>query len=438
MTPVTANHPGRMNPAHRIAASAILVLLAIAGIACVREGATPDAASTRAATYTCPMHPAYTSDRPGSCPICGMDLVRVPDAGQAHGTPATSVRLHGRSELLGIRWAVVERRAASALLRLPGRVAIDDRSFTHVHARVEGFVEHVFVEVLGTSVVAGQPLLEMSSPEIIASEQEYLAALASVRSFPADAPAWAVADARALADAARRRLELWEVTPGEIRDIERSGKPRRVVTLRAPTSGIVTMREAYHHSRAVTPDLELYTIVDFSRVFVFAQASEQDVPRLVVGQPAEILVPGAAGPQRIAPIAFVSPSVDDATRTVSVRLDVDNGDGRLRPGGVVDVVIHEDLGENLIVPEGAVIDSGSAQHVFVEGPDGEPIPWEVVAGPLVAGGRVILEGLDEGERVVASAGYLIDSESRLAGALDAMTAPMPANMPGMEHGDSGP
>lgn len=435
---------------------ALVLIAALVATACVRSVDAPDAPEAHSdhvkTLYYCPMHPGYTSDKPGDCPICSMKLVLRPEAGNA---PAQGVDFSPqRQQLLGTKWAVVERRSASTTRRLPGRIAIDERRIAHVHARVNGFIEHVSVDYVGASVVRGQALLEMSSPEVLATEREYLAALASARSLNDSDYAFARADATALAEAALQRLRLWEVPDDELARLERSGHAARTTTLRSPTTGVVTMREAFQHARAVTPDLELFTIVDLSHVWILVAVPEADIARVHVGDAAEMRLPGDDGPPLVATVTFLAPLVDPATRSIDARLELDNPDGRLRPDGFVDVFLKDDAGDVLVVPEQAVVDAGSTQHVFVDDGNGRLIPQQVVAGRLVEGGRVILSGLSEGERVAASATFLIDSESRLSGALEAFgartatgattptqsAAPAPTMppMPGMDHGSGTP
>ena len=403
---------------------ALVLIAAIAATACAPKADAPDAHSTHVKTiYYCPMHPGYTSDKPGDCPICGMKLVLRPEAGNA---PAQGVDFSPqRQQLLGTKWAVVERRSASTTRRLPGRIAIDERRIGHVHARVNGFIEKVHVNYIGARVVRGQALLEMSSPEVLATEREYLAARASARSLNDSDYAFARNDANALAEAALERLRLWEVPDEELARLERSGKAARTFTLRSKASGVVTMREAFQHARAVTPDLELFTIVDLSHVWILASIPEADIARVHIGDVAELRLPGDDGPPLVATVTFLAPMVDPATRTIDARLELDNPDGRLRPEGFVDVFLKDDAGDVLVVPEQAVVDAGSTQHVFVDDGNGRLTPRQVVAGRRVEGGRVILSGLSEGERVAASATFLIDSESRLSGALEAFGSGTP-------------
>ncbi|MGH7318609.1 MAG: efflux RND transporter periplasmic adaptor subunit, partial [Candidatus Rokuibacteriota bacterium] len=229
---------------------------------------------------------------------------------------------------------------------------------------------------------------------------------------------------------ARRRLELWDITPAQIEALERRGEVSRTVTVFSPVSGVVTERAAYHHGRTVTPELDLYTIVDLSRVWVLAEVYEYELPHVSVGQAAEATLP--YDPERKplrGKVTFVSPFLDPKTRTVQVRMEFPNPGLALKPETFVNVALRRDLGPRLIVPTDAVMDTGKTQYVFVDKGEGYLEPRVVKAGPEVAAGRVIAEGLKEGERVVTAANFILDSESRLKGAFDAMTRPSSAEAP---------
>jgi len=189
----------------------------------------------------------------------------------------------------------------------------------------------------------------------------------------------------------------------------------------------VTERMAYHHGRTVTPDMDLYTIVDVSRVWVQASVYEYEAPFVSVGQAAEITLPYEAEQKLLrGRVSFIAPFVDPKTRTIQVRLEFPNPKLDLRPEAFVNVVLRRDLGKRLVVPNDAVLDTGARQYVFVDEGDGYLEPREIKVGPEVAAGRVIAGGLDEGERVVTAGNFILDSESRLKGALDAMGRPVPA------------
>jgi hypothetical protein len=220
------------------------------------------------------------------------------------------------------------------------------------------------------------------------------------------------------------------MTPAQIRALEKRGEVSRTVSVFSPTSGIVTERSAYDHGRYVTPELDLYTIARLDRVWVIANVFEYELPNVTVGQEAEAKLPyDPARPLLRGKVSFVQPYLDPATRTAQVRFEFPNEDGALRPETFVNVSLTRDLGTVLVVPRDAVMDTGQVQYVFVDRGEGRLEPRLIRTGTEVSSGRTVLEGLAEGDRVVTAANFVVDSESRLKGAFDAMTAPSGAQAP---------
>ncbi|MGH7321619.1 MAG: efflux RND transporter periplasmic adaptor subunit, partial [Candidatus Rokuibacteriota bacterium] len=395
-------------------------------------------------TYYCPMHTHYKSDKPGNCPVCSMKLVpleTVPSPGAEAGTPgapapgaeappaagagAPTIRITSeRQQQIGVRFAEAAPQPATVEIRAVGKVAYDETQIGHVHTKVSGWIDEVFVNFVGAPVRKGQPLFTIYSPDLVASQQEYLLALRARDELGGSSFARIADGSRSLVDNARRRLELWDITPAQIEALERRGEVSRTATIFAQVSGVVTERAAYHHGRTVTPDLDLYTIVDLSRVWVLAEVYEYELPHVSVGQAAEATLPYDPEHKPLrGKVTFVSPFLDPKTRTVQVRMEFPNADLALKPETFVNVALRRDLGPRLVVPKDAVMDTGTTQYVFVDKGEGYLEPRVVKAGPEVAAGRVIAEGLKEGERVVTAANFILDSESRLKGAFDAMTQP---------------
>jgi Cu(I)/Ag(I) efflux system membrane fusion protein len=423
-------HPRR---ALRIAADLLLVLL-VAGIwSCKSERPGKDAAVQSAKPiYYCPMHPHYRSDKPGNCPICSMKLVPLesspaPAAAPRDGSPPTLRIAPERQQQIGVKLATVAHQPAVLEIRASGKVAYDETRIAHVHTKVSGWIEEVFVGFVGASVKRGQPLFTLYSPDLVASQEEYLLALRAERELGASSLPRAAEGSRSLLEASRRRLQLWDLTAEQIAALEKSGQVSRTVTVHSPVSGVVTEREAYHHGRTVTPEMDLYTIVDVSRVWVLAEVYEYEISHVRVGQVGEAQLPyDTARKPLVGKVAFIAPFLDPKTRTVQVRLEFDNPALTLKPEAFVNVVLRRDLGRRLVIPKDALMDTGKAQYVFVDKGDGYFEPREVKVGPEVASGRVVTEGLAEGERIVTAANFILDSESRLKGAFDAMGRPSPA------------
>lgn len=411
-----------------------------------RETHAEDAGKT---TYYCPMHTHYKSDKPGNCPICSMKLVPLETApspaapgaeaeasgtGQAPavaGGAAPAIRITPeRQQQIGVRFAEVALQPAAVEIRAVGKVAYDETQITHIHTKVSGWIEDVFVNFVGTSVRKGQPLFTIYSPDFVASQQEYLLALRARDELGGSSFSRIADGSRSLVESSRRRLELWDMPSAQIEALEKRREVSRTVTIVSPASGVVTERAAYHHGRYVSPDLDLYTIVDLSRVWVLAEVYEYELPHVSVGQAAQATLPYDSDRRPLAgKVTFVHPFLNPQTRTVQVRMEFANPGLALKPETFVNVTLRRDLGRRLVVPKDAVMDTGRMQYVFVDKGDGYLEPRAVKAGAETAAGRVITEGLEDGERVVTAANFILDSESRLKGAFDAMTRPSPGEAP---------
>src|SRR3989441_712145 len=427
-------------------AVAVIVMSAFAGAWLYRRTLTHEAKSEAQAgtTYYCPMHPNYKSDKPGKCPICSMKLVplEVPAPSATAGAGATPgvaaleraapanqmIRISPeRQQQIGVKFSVAAIRPATVEIRAVGRVAYDETRIAHVHTKVSGWIEYVFIDFIGEPVRKGQPLFTLYSPELVSAQEEYLLALRGQKELQGSSFERVSEGSRALLDAARRRLELWDMTPDQIEALEKRGSVSRTIAVVSSVDGVVTERAAYHHGRTVTPDLDLYTIVDVSRVWLLAQVYEYELPHVHVGQPAEAVLPYDPEHKPLqGRVRFVPPFLNPMTRTAEIRLEFPNPDLRLKPETFVNVSLRSDLGPSLVVPEDAVMDTGQSQYVFVDQGDGSLEPRLVKAGPVVTGGRVIADGVKTGERVVTAAKFILDSASRLKGALEVMGRPVPA------------
>lgn len=359
-------------------------------------------------------------------PAPAMTATRSPADAAIRGTQRIRIAPE-RQQQIGVKFAQAREAPAAVETRAVGRVAYDERRITHVHTKVSGWIENVFVDFVGAPVKRGQPLFTIYSPDLVSSQEDYLLALRAKGELGGSSFPRLSEGSRALADSARRRLELWDMTAAQIQALEAQGKVSRTVTVASPVSGVVVERAAYHHGKTVTPEIDLYTIVDLSRVWVLTSVYEYEAPFVRVGQAAEISLPYEADPRGLhGRVTFIAPFLDPKTRTVEVRMEFPNPNLALRPESFVNVVLRRDLGKRLIVPKDAVLDTGVSQYVFVDKGDGYLEPREITAGPEVGAGRVITRGLDEGERVVTAANFILDSESRLKGAIDAMGRPVPA------------
>jgi Cu(I)/Ag(I) efflux system membrane fusion protein len=387
------------------------------------------------AEYFCPMHPTIVRDKPGECPICGMKLEKRAAPGTAATAPAHVPVAHDaaqggstvegraavrvppeRAQLLGMRSVPVGSGFTGGTVRTVGRVAMDERRREVVHAKYEGYVEKLLVDFTGKPVRKGQPLLAIYSPELVAAQKEYLVARgAQTRLGDSSVPGVARGGAE-LAEASRQRLRSFDVGPDEIAALEKTGIPRRTVTLRSPVSGVVVEKTAVEGMK-VSPTDRLYQIADLSHVWILAEVYEKDLGAVRVGLPARVSLATPPGGEWRGTVSFVSPTVRADTRTVEARIDVDNASGVLKPDMFVDVSLEGAPSAALTVPESAVIPTGERTLVFVDKGDGHYEPREVVLGARVPGGYEVRRGLSAGERVVISANFLLDSESSLRAAI---------------------
>jgi multidrug efflux pump subunit AcrA (membrane-fusion protein) len=302
-----------------------------------------------------------------------------------------------RQQLIGIKTAVVTRAPLAGAIRASAVVEADESTEAHIHTKVMGWVQELFVKAVGEQVQKGQPLYSLYSQELYAAQQEYLRARAT---------------SPELAAAARARLKLWDVPDDQVKLIEKEG-PRKAITFRSPIDGTVIEKQvlAGHY---VEPEMLLYRIADLSRVWVIADVYEFEVNRLDKAGTARVEVQGVAEPVQ-APVDYVYPTVDPVSRTVKVRLVVPNPQGVLRPGSFATVELPTTPTEALWVPEEAVVDTGTRQIVYVALGEGRFRPTLVKVGRRASGKVEVREGLSEGASVVVSAQFLLDSESRLRG-----------------------
>lgn len=420
-----------------IVAGALALLLAgyLAGTFQAQRAATPRTSPTpeRAiAFYRSPMDPSIHADKPTQDSM-GMDFIPVyADEVQA---PASSVAGRAavvipadRRQLLGVQSEILKRAPLARTIRTVGRIVPDERLVHHVHTKYEGFIEHVHVDFIGKFVRKGEPLLSIYSPDLFATQQEYLLALKGARDL-SRGEGDAAARGQALVEAVRQRLLLWDIRPEEIATLEREGIARRDVDLYSDESGYVLAKTALHGMR-VTPADSLFDIADLSRVWVMADVYEADLQAVRLGMRATIETPSAPGRVIQGSVTFISPTVEPLTRTIKVRIEIGNPGGLLKPDMFADVSLNIDLGSALIIPEGAIIDAGARKLAFVDLGEGRYEPREVVLGPKGEAGFVVLSGLAEGEKVVVAANFLIDSESSLRAAVQSMKPAQGSPTPG--------
>lgn len=345
---------------------------------------------------------------------------------ESHGTPASTLGARPRGyasvplrsaaiQRLDLTTAVVEEHDFEKSLRTVGVVAVDETRSSHVHPKVRGWVDQIYVDFTGKPVRPGSPLCTIYSPEILAAELELLSILdrepppiASQQNDFADIER----RARSVTlESARRRLALWDVSTAEIERLERTRQPQKSFTLSAPRGGTVVAKQAIA-GMYVDASTELYLLSDLSRVWVLVDLYETDVPFVKIGDVAQLVIEGI-GPEPVeATVSFLHPTIDEATRTVKARFELDNRKQLLRPGAFVTAQMDVSMGRGLGVPEGAVLKTGSRNLVFVV-EDGRAVPREVRLGPAAGGWYRVVSGLEAGVRVATGAQFLLDSESRI-------------------------
>jgi Cu(I)/Ag(I) efflux system membrane fusion protein len=424
------------------ALAALLVVAAIAESGCKAastSSATSPATTAQAQKYHCPMHPTYVSDKPGDCPICGMKLVPMaavtplaPGGAGAGGTGTSATvatAVTGRSvvilsperrSLLGVRSEAVRQQRIEKSLRTVGRIAADERRLVHFHTKFEGFVEHLYVNFTGEYVKKGAPLLSIYSQELVATQQEYLLALRAQKMLGTSAIRSVAEGSTNLLDAARQRLLQWDIRAEDIAEVERTGIARRTFDLYATTSGYVIQKNVVQGFRVMPADT-LFEIADLSRLWVMADVYDTDLAAVHLGTSAEVTLSSVPGRVWRGTVTNIAPTLDDKTRTIKVRVEVDNSDGVLKPDMYGDVWMRNDLGMGLVIPDSAVVDTGDRKLVFLDRPDGGLEPREIETGVRLPDGYQVIKGLAQGDRIVTAANFLLDSESSLKAALSAIT-----------------
>jgi RND family efflux transporter MFP subunit len=418
------------------------------------------------------MHPNYHSDKPGDCPICGMKL--VPDDDTAHPAGAQAQKPTGKilyyrdpkapnfksdkpginpetgsdlepvyesdpaampmgtirvnpekQQLIGVKFGEVTPSAGVHSFRSVGQVTMDETRFTKVQTRIDGWIEKVYVDFTGKFVEKGQPLLTMYSPEMLASQREYLLALRSREIMKGNPLSDSKQQSDSLIEAARKRLELFSLSEAQIQEINQTGQPLTNITIYSPISGYVMMRNAFPKQR-ITPETELYTVVDLSKVWIMADVFENEASMIQVGMPARIKLSYGTGRAFSGRVSYIQPQVDAMTRTLKVRIEADNPGMTLKPDMFVDVEFNVSMPARMTVPAEAVLDTGLKKTVFVDRGNGYLEPRQVETGERIGDRIEITKGLSPTERIVISGNFLIDSESQLKSSA--------AGMAGHQHG----
>ncbi|HKI52309.1 MAG TPA: efflux RND transporter periplasmic adaptor subunit [Geothermobacteraceae bacterium] len=429
--------------------------------------------------YTCGMHPMIIVDEPGSCPICGMDLVPL-KAGVGAGAAAkpagerkikywqapmdpTYIRDEpGKSPMgmdlipvyedeaasgstisidpvtaqnMGVRTAPVTRMNLARTVRTVGLVAYPEPLQYAINTKIGGWIEKLYVNETGQQVKKGQKLLEIYSPELVSAQEEYLLALKNSNTLVKSPFPQIAESGRQLLEASKRRLQLWDISDAQIARLEKDRRVEKTMALFAPHNGIVSMKMV-QEGQFAKPGMDLLTISDISKVWVQADIYEYELPWIKIGQQAEIVLPFVGSKTVSGTLSYLYPYVEPKTRTVKARFELANPDIELKPDMYVNVHLQTSPVENaLAVPAEAVLHSGEKKTIFVALGEGKFEPRQVKTGVQDDDGNLeIVQGLMDGERVVTSAQFMLDSESKLREAIAKMlepkSAPAAAEKPG--------
>ncbi len=390
--------------------------------------------------WTCTMHPSVHAKDPGKCPICGMTLVPVMKRSAAPSTsPAAQGGMQGmpgmsgngkemapekpgefrvpmeRQQQIGVTYATVESKPLNHTIRAAGKVAPDTQRLWRVVARAGGYVQELGVSAPGEIVKKGQVLMTLYSPELLTTQRELIDLLRMRESAP-KGPHSARADAQSLIESAERRLRLWNITDEQVAEIEKSRKAEEALPIISKMDGVVQTLPVTQ-GMTIAPGNTLVDVADLSVVWVWGEFYQEELPMLQIGQEVTVTSASYPGEEFKGKLSLVDPFINDVKRTGRVRLDIQNPELKLKPDMYVDVLLQMEMGQSLVVPVSAIMPTGKRNIAFVDKGEGKLEPRFLELGGKFGDVYAVKSGLKEGERVVASANFLIDAESKIQGAL---------------------
>src|SRR5438093_5786282 len=423
-------------------ATVLALLVFLVAASCSKQNSSP--ANSNVDYWTCTMHPSVHAKDPGKCPICSMDLVPVmKGSGETKPSPAQTEQTKGsemkgmagmpgmpgmkggaetkapqtsefvvpveRQQQIGVRWAKAERKPLRHTIRSVGVIVPDRSRNWQFVSRVDGYVQKLNVTSPGEIVEKGAPLLAIYSPDLLTREREFVELL-RMRDEAKSKDARETPER--LIQSARRRLQLWNVTNEQIAELEKARNPQQNLTLLSPFRGVV-QSVPVEQGKGVGIGNMLVEVADLSVVWVWAEFYENELPMLKVGQKFTITAKSYPGEKFEGTLSVINPFLDEMKRTAKVRIDIPNSDFKLQPGMYVNAELEMDMGEALTVPVSAVMPTGTRTVVFVDKGQGKLEPRVVQLGTKYADIYEVKSGLRENERVVASANFLIDAESKV-------------------------
>jgi membrane fusion protein, copper/silver efflux system len=426
------------NPVFRLIVA--LLLLAITPACSKRGGA--GGRDSNIDYWTCTMHPSVHAKDPGKCPICSMDLVPVMKAtatpvsssnqpprhdhaamlaGKPTDSSAASSPSHEfvvpveRQQQIGVSFATVEMKPVSHSIRAVGRVVPETQRVWRVVSRTAAYVQELGVNAPGELVKKNQVLMKLYSPELLTTQRELIDLLHS-RDGTAKNTHSARGDFQRLIESAERRLRLWNVTDEQIAKIEQTRQAEESLPILSKVDGVV-QNLPVTQGASVAMGVPLVEVADLSVVWVWGEFYQDELPMLQIGQEVTVTSSSYPGERFLGQITLIDPFIDNAKRTGRVRLDIQNPNLKLKPDMYVDLVLDMDMGKSLVVPLSAIIPTGRRNIAFVDKGDGKLEPRVLELGGKFGDVYAVKSGLKQGERVVASANFLIDAESKIQGAL---------------------
>lgn len=379
--------------------------------------------------WTCTMHPSVKMKEPGKCPICAMDLVQTrkgssPDTAAAVVDESLFMVDPRRQQLLNVQTTTVERRPLEKVIRTVATLELDETQIRHVNPKIRGWIEKIFVNFTLQHVEKGDPLFSVYSPELVSTQEEYLLAVRMAEGLSTSSFENVTNGARSLLEATRRRLLLLDITEEQIRALEKTGKVQKSLTIYSPATGHVIQKNAFENMY-VTPDMNVYTVADHSRIWAKVEIYENEIPYISEGQAAVMTVPASPGESFRGKVSYVYPHLDARTRTMKARLEFPNPDLKLKPGMYANIDLRVPLGRLLAVPYSAVLRTGTRDLVFVDLGNGQLQLRRVEIGAKAGDYYEVLKGLRAGEKVISAANFLIDAESKVQGVKASWETPKP-------------
>jgi Cu(I)/Ag(I) efflux system membrane fusion protein/cobalt-zinc-cadmium efflux system membrane fusion protein len=393
---------------------------AIAAVSDLKAGMVDPKNGKTIKYWVAPMDPTYIRNEPGKSPM-GMDLVpKYEEDGSSE--PVSTIRVDPTTvQNMGVRLAVVERKPMSKTIRAFGNITYDERRLYAVNTKFDGWIEKLDINYVGQRVTKGDPLFKIYSPDLVTAQEEYLLALRQYRKVSGNSNPRIKDNAERLRAAARTRLRYWDISEAQIQRIENTGKVTKTITVYCPATGIVLKKNAYL-GHLVKAGQHQFEIADLSNVWVDVEVYEYELPWVRNGMEASMELSYVPGKKFKGRVLYIYPYLSEKTRTARLRLEFDNDNFELKPDMYANIYLKTALDEqSLVIPQEAVIDSGIRKVAFVSKGEGRFEPRQIELGMEVNGNDYqVLSGLSEGERVVTSAQFMLDSESRLREAIQKM------------------